>query len=131
MIHHGYVTILPDDDVSAVWFARGGYGTARLLDRIPWRAFARRPKPLIGYSDLTALLAAVWAETGVVGFHGPMLATPAAMDAGQAGWTLQRRLLTETAQPIDVNSARVCYYARLTISTTNSADQRLNKTAYE
>lgn len=53
------VAALSDPDLDAVWFARGGYGTARLLDRIPWRKLRRGPRVLIGYSDLTALFGAV------------------------------------------------------------------------
>src|SRR5262245_49495936 len=37
-------------DVRAVWFARGGYGAARLLDLVRWDRLARAPKTLIGYS---------------------------------------------------------------------------------
>lgn len=44
-------------EVQALWFARGGYGTARLLSAVAWRALRRHPKLLIGYSDLTALFA--------------------------------------------------------------------------
>ena len=66
--------VLDDASIDAVWFARGGYGTARLLDRIDLSGFARRPKPLFGYSDLTALFAAVLRRTRTVCFHAPMVA---------------------------------------------------------
>jgi len=66
--------VLDDPGFDAVWFARGGYGTARLLDRIDLRGFARRPKPLLGYSDLTALFSAVLRRTKSVCFHAPMVA---------------------------------------------------------
>lgn len=59
-------------DVDAVWCIRGGYGMTRILDRVDFDAFARQPKPVIGYSDITALLIALWQETGVVTFHGPV-----------------------------------------------------------
>ncbi len=58
-------------DVDAVWCIRGGYGITRLLDRVDFDGFARHPKPVIGYSDITALLVALFQETGVVTFHGP------------------------------------------------------------
>ncbi|HEX2091300.1 MAG TPA: LD-carboxypeptidase [Longimicrobiaceae bacterium] len=63
----------PDND--AVWCLRGGYGTMRILDRIDWGALSRRPRPLIGFSDNTALHLAAQRE-GVVSFHGPHPATP-------------------------------------------------------
>jgi muramoyltetrapeptide carboxypeptidase len=58
-------------DVDAVWCIRGGYGITRLLDRVDFAGFARHPKPVIGYSDITALLVALYQETGVVTFHAP------------------------------------------------------------
>jgi len=66
--------VLDDPAIDAVWFSRGGYGTARLLDRIDLRPFVRRPKPLLGYSDLTALFSAVLRRTRTVCFHAPMVA---------------------------------------------------------
>lgn len=63
---------LADDRVDAVWCIRGGYGMTRILDRVDYAAFARRPKPVIGFSDITALLLALHQQTGVVTFHGPI-----------------------------------------------------------
>ena len=85
---------LSDPRYRAVVAVRGGYGVTRLLPGLDLTAFASDPKPVLGYSDLTALLAAVHRRTGCIGFHGPMLATSAALDAGSAGWRLQRELLT-------------------------------------
>ncbi|HJQ99955.1 MAG TPA: LD-carboxypeptidase [Candidatus Polarisedimenticolaceae bacterium] len=66
--------VLDDPSIDAVWFARGGYGTARLLDRIDLSAFAKRPKLLLGYSDVTALFAAILNRTRTVCLHAPMVA---------------------------------------------------------
>jgi muramoyltetrapeptide carboxypeptidase len=44
-----------DPEVEAVVCARGGYGAMRILDDLPWDAFAARPKWLVGFSDVTAL----------------------------------------------------------------------------
>lgn len=63
---------LQDSSLSAVWCIRGGYGITRLLDRVDFAAMARRPKVLIGFSDITALLNAVSRAAGVVTFHGPV-----------------------------------------------------------
>jgi muramoyltetrapeptide carboxypeptidase len=54
--------------------ARGGYGSTRLLDMIPWRDLSRRGACLIGYSDLTAILNPL-AGDGVPQIHGPMVAS--------------------------------------------------------
>lgn len=79
----------------AVFCGRGGYGAARLLEGLDWSPLAKDPKPIVGYSDVTALLCAAAAEVGLVSFHGPMVATTEPMDAGEAGWQLQRELLTD------------------------------------
>jgi muramoyltetrapeptide carboxypeptidase len=63
---------LRDPSVAAVWCIRGGYGTTRILDRMDFDALAAHPKPLIGYSDITAILNAVTRRTGMVTFHAPM-----------------------------------------------------------
>jgi muramoyltetrapeptide carboxypeptidase len=62
---------LTDDTIDGVWCLRGGYGTMRILNAIDYDAVARRPKPVIGYSDITALHAALMARAGIVAFHGP------------------------------------------------------------
>ena len=46
---------LDDPKISAIWCARGGYGTVRILDKLDYTKFKINPKWLIGYSDITAL----------------------------------------------------------------------------
>ncbi|WP_435136061.1 S66 peptidase family protein [Formosa sp. A9] len=46
---------LDDPKIKAIWCARGGYGTVRILDKLDYSAFKKQPKWLIGYSDITAL----------------------------------------------------------------------------
>jgi muramoyltetrapeptide carboxypeptidase len=61
---------LRSTEIDAVWCLRGGYGTMRILPEIDWAALKERPRPLIGFSDNTALhLAAL--RAGIVSFHGP------------------------------------------------------------
>jgi muramoyltetrapeptide carboxypeptidase len=64
---------ISDPKWRAIWCVRGGYGVTRLLDRLDLRPLARDPKPIIGYSDITALHVAVRETVGLVGFHGPMM----------------------------------------------------------
>jgi muramoyltetrapeptide carboxypeptidase len=63
---------LRSDDVDAFFFARGGYGAMRILDRIDYDAVAKNPRPIIGFSDLTALHQACAVRSRVSTFHGPM-----------------------------------------------------------
>jgi muramoyltetrapeptide carboxypeptidase len=67
---------LADDSVDAVWCLRGGYGVMRLLHQVNYDALRRRPKPVIGYSDITALHAAIGTRCDVVTFHGPTARAP-------------------------------------------------------
>ncbi len=62
---------LSDDAVDAIWFVRGGYGAMRLLRDIDYGALKSNPRPLIGFSDITAIHSAVHRECGIVSFHGP------------------------------------------------------------
>ncbi|HEX8851554.1 MAG TPA: LD-carboxypeptidase, partial [Gemmatimonadaceae bacterium] len=62
---------LRDPEVDAVWCARGGYGAMRLLDALDWSVLSRRPKALIGFSDITALHAALATRSGIASYHGP------------------------------------------------------------
>lgn len=60
-----------DPTVDAVWCLRGGYGSSRILPLLDYESIRRNPKPLIGYSDITALLNSIHRLTGLVTFHGP------------------------------------------------------------
>lgn len=67
---------LTDAAVDAVWCIRGGDGLNRIIQGVDFAGFARRPRPVIGFSDITVLLLALWQQTGVVTFHGPIARTP-------------------------------------------------------
>lgn len=60
-----------DPDTQAVWAVRGGFGCAQLAEHIDWARLTHRPKPLIGYSDLTALLHQYHLR-GLPAIHGPV-----------------------------------------------------------
>jgi muramoyltetrapeptide carboxypeptidase len=62
-----------DHSVRAVIAVRGGFGSAHLLPYLQADQLRRQPKALIGYSDLTSLLAYFTSRCGIVSFHGPML----------------------------------------------------------
>ena len=62
-----------DDEVKAILCLRGGYGSARLLNKLDYKAIADHPKALIGFSDVTALHAALWENCRLATIHGPML----------------------------------------------------------
>src|SRR5215208_4738761 len=51
---------LVDESVDAIWCIRGGYGATRLIRDIDYKALVSKPRPVIGFSDITALHAAIW-----------------------------------------------------------------------
>lgn len=77
-----------DPDIHAVWVARGGYGSTRMVDLVRWRHLRDRPKPLLGFSDATAVHAAAWHRTGTVGLHSPVVVQLGELqpDGSAAAW---------------------------------------------
>ncbi|MGB7601148.1 MAG: LD-carboxypeptidase [Candidatus Sulfotelmatobacter sp.] len=62
------------EDVKAIVCARGGYGSNHLLQALNLNKIKSHPKIFVGYSDLTTLLTHFSDATGLVTFHGPMVA---------------------------------------------------------
>ena len=60
-----------DPEVKAIICLRGGSGAARILPQIDYEQVKANPKPLLGYSDITALHCALYSQTGLISFHGP------------------------------------------------------------
>jgi len=82
---------LDDRSHRALWIARGGYGSARLLDSLDAARFANDPPWLIGFSDATALHQ-IARKRGALSLHGPNLTGLGALDAGDFEallWRLQ------------------------------------------
>src|SRR5690242_2800344 len=67
-------SLLVRDDIAALICVRGGYGANYLLDSLNLSLFAQHPKIFLGCSDITSLLTAITDRTGLVTFHGPMVA---------------------------------------------------------
>jgi muramoyltetrapeptide carboxypeptidase len=61
---------IADDSIDGIWCIRGGYGAMRLLNGLDYTAWRDHPKTLIGYSDITALHAAIGPRADLVTFHG-------------------------------------------------------------
>ena len=65
-------TLFAHREVRALWAARGGSGTAQILPYVDYGLIRRNPKVVIGYSDITSLLLALYAKSGLITFHGPV-----------------------------------------------------------
>ncbi len=66
-----------DKNIKGIFCMKGGWGCARILDKLDYKSIKENPKVLIGFSDITALLLAITAKTGLITFHGPV---------GNSGW---------------------------------------------
>ncbi|MBC8014380.1 MAG: LD-carboxypeptidase [Sporomusaceae bacterium] len=73
-------------EINGIFCLRGGYGTMRLLDLLDYECIRAHPKVFIGYSDITALHISIGQRTGLVTFHGPMVASD--MGKGLSEYTL-------------------------------------------
>lgn len=62
---------LDNPEIDAIWMARGGYGSVRIIDSIDFSAFMRKPKPIVGFSDITVFHGKL-SRLGVSSIHGPM-----------------------------------------------------------
>ncbi|HSP17848.1 MAG TPA: LD-carboxypeptidase [Thermoanaerobaculia bacterium] len=83
--HRGYLAGTDDERIEefnrfmrspeydAFFFSRGGYGAMRILERIDYDAIRNDPRPIVGFSDVTALHQAIALHARVATFHGPML----------------------------------------------------------
>ncbi len=75
-----FQNMLDDDDVQAVLCARGGYGMGRIIDQVNFKKFKKKPKWIIGYSDITVLHTHLYSNYYISSLHAPMAA--AFNDAG-------------------------------------------------
>lgn len=97
---------LRDPDVRAILPARGGYGVMRILDQLDADALRRDPKLIVGFSDLTALLA--WAiKAQVRPVHGPMLVQLGTLPPEDVTWLYRLLEEVEPAGELPAELARV------------------------
>jgi muramoyltetrapeptide carboxypeptidase len=68
-------SMIARDDITALFCARGGYGTLRLLGEVDYELVRQHPTLLVGYSDITALQLALYTRTGLPSVSGPMIAS--------------------------------------------------------
>ncbi len=71
-----------DPEVRAILSTRGGYGSNYLLEDLDLALIRANPKPLFGYSDMTAVQCWLLDQAGLIAFHGPMVAADFALDDG-------------------------------------------------
>ena len=102
-------TAIHDPEVRALLCLRGGCGSLRLLAEVDTDALRADPKPIIGFSDITALHQ-VWHQAGVPSVHGAV--------AGTHAGTVRRLLVGERGEPVRSDPAQ--FGAELTTTGTAS-----------
>lgn len=90
---------LRDPDVRAIFVARGGYGLTRVLPLLDAAALRHDPKPIVGFSDATALLAWAREAAGVRGIHGPVVTQLADLPPDDFAWLVR---ILESPKPVGV-----------------------------
>ncbi len=63
--------VMDNEEVSAIWAVRGGYGSIRIIDQLNWERFKKQPKWLVGFSDITVFHAFLFSNK-IASIHGPM-----------------------------------------------------------
>ena len=66
--------MLDDESISAILCGRGGYGVSRIIDQLDFTRFKKKPKWIIGFSDITVLHAHIYANYKISSLHAPMAA---------------------------------------------------------
>jgi muramoyltetrapeptide carboxypeptidase len=95
--------LFSDKNIKAILCAKGGFGAMRMLSLLDFKSIQRNPKIFMGFSDISALLSAIYANCGLVTFHGPMVTTL----AGATNETKESMLGTITsAQRIEIKAKK-------------------------
>lgn len=66
-----FQAMMDDPGIKAIWCARGGYGTVRMVDQLDFSEFVQKPKWIIGYSDITVLHSHLH-NLGIMSLHAQM-----------------------------------------------------------
>jgi muramoyltetrapeptide carboxypeptidase len=66
--------MLDDENINAILFGRGGYGMGRIIDGLDFTKFKKKPKWVIGFSDITVLHAHLFTKIKTASLHAPMAA---------------------------------------------------------
>ncbi|PLR76573.1 LD-carboxypeptidase [Bacillus sp. V3-13] len=106
-----------DQQVKAIFCACGGYGTARIAAEINYQIISDNPKIFWGYSDITFLHTAIHQRTGLVTFHGPMLASDIGKDDSHP---VSRDLFRQLFEPEQLNYSE--QHSRLQTLVAGHAD---------
>jgi muramoyltetrapeptide carboxypeptidase len=66
--------MLDDENIKAIFCARGGYGMGRIIDKISFKKFKKTPKWIVGFSDVTVMQSHLFSKYKIASLHAPMAA---------------------------------------------------------
>ena len=66
--------MMDDENIKAIFCARGGYGMSRIIDKINFKKFKKNPKWIIGFSDITVMQNHLFSKYNIASLHAPMAA---------------------------------------------------------
>lgn len=92
-----------DQTIDGIICLRGGYGSMRLLNLLDYPLIKNNPKVFVGYSDITALHLSITQNTGLITFHGPMIASDFGKNPPEYTWDSFLRAVANT-QPLGLIS---------------------------
>ncbi len=97
-----------DEDVAVIISSIGGYNSNQLLNLIDYEKIKKNPKIIVGYSDITAVLLAIYARTGLVTFHGPSVMTQFADNPHIMEYTLvnMQKILSQSDTEIKLHPSK-------------------------
>lgn len=90
--------MIRDPEVKGIFCLRGGYGAARIADRIDYQLLTENPKIFWGFSDVTYLHTALQEYANVVTFHGPMLSSVGGSELSD----LSKRMFQQLFTPFEI-----------------------------
>lgn len=92
------MTAFSDKSVKGVFTVIGGYNSNQLLKSIDFNVIKNNPKVFIGFSDITALHAAIYAKTGMVTYYGPHYSSLGMLKGCEYTLTNARNMLFESGK---------------------------------
>jgi muramoyltetrapeptide carboxypeptidase len=111
--------MLDDENVKAVMCARGGYGAIRIIDQLDFTKFKKRPKWIIGFSDITVLHSHINSRFKIASIHSKMC------NSFPADWNAAEPIQIET-----INSIRQCLGGeKMQYSAVPDSNNRLGEAA--
>lgn len=109
---HDFQQMIDDPGIKAIFCARGGYGSVRIIDKIDFEGFRKYPKWIIGFSDITVFHSHIHSNFGVETIHGPMPNSFLQKSGGESLINLQKLIKGEAVSyninPHELNKCGKC-----------------------